>query len=267
MYEERLVAFIDVLGFKNEIERKSIDSYGNENTDKTENIYDFISLLHHDFVSRNTSTNSTYKVSQFSDSLVISYSILEPASVFWTLMSLLYLHIDAINHGLVIRGAITFGKLVHDESHLFGPAMDEAYKIETEVANYPRIIVNKDLIEIARNNPNSSNTPESEEAYIKSLIKLDTDGFYYVDYFEPACEEIISCGGYFELPSYLDKLQTIINANENVKDVKIIQKYNWIKIRYNSLIKKYKEINFREDPEYADLADYFNNLNYFDLKS
>lgn len=222
MYEERLVAFVDVLGFKNEIEKKSINpSTGIENEDSTNNIYDFITLLHNDFVERNASSHSSYRVTQFSDSLVISYKLTEQASVFWTLMSLLYLHIDAINHGLLIRGAITYGKLVHDDTHLFGPAMDEAYKIESEVANYPRIIVNKELIEIARNNPNSSNTPEQEELYIKKLLKLDSDGFYYVDYFEKACDEMISCGGYFELPSYFDKLQDIINVNENVNDWKI----------------------------------------------
>ena len=151
MYEERIVAFVDVLGFKNEIEKKTVNpSVGVENEEETERVYDFISLLNKDFVKRNTSDDSTYRVSQFSDSLVISYSVSEKASVFWILMSLLYLHLGAIYHGLLIRGAVTFGKLIHDDEHLFGPAMDEAYKMESEIANFPRIIVNQKLIEAVR---------------------------------------------------------------------------------------------------------------------
>lgn len=83
MYEDRIVAFVDILGFKNEIEKKTINPSSNiENEKETERIYDFISLLNKDFVKRNTSDDSTYRVSQFSDSLVISYSVSEKASVF-----------------------------------------------------------------------------------------------------------------------------------------------------------------------------------------
>ncbi len=267
MYEDRIVAFVDILGFKNEIEKKTINPSSNiENEKETERIYDFISLLNKDFVKRNTSDDSTYRVSQFSDSLVISYSVSEKASVFWILMSLLYLHLDAIYHGLLIRGAVTFGKLIHDDEHLFGPAMDEAYKMESEIANFPRIIVNQKLIEIAENNPNWSNSPEDEKRYIEELLKKDFDGFLFIDYLRKGCDEIVASEDYFGLPDFINKISEIINSNESSKDLRIIQKYNWLKNKYNELLSFYKEINFKKDPNYEELSDYFNSMSLYSLR-
>ena len=267
MYEERIVAFVDILGFKNEIERKTINPSSNdENESETERIYDFISLLNKDFVKRNTSDDSTYRVSQFSDSLVISYSVSEKASVFWILMSLLFLHLDAIYHGLLIRGAVTFGKLIHDEEHLFDPAMDEAYKMESEIANYPRIIVNPELIEIAANNPNSSNSPEHERKYIEGLLEKDFDGLLFIDYLKKGCDEIVASEDYFGLPDFINKVSEIINSNETSKDLRIIQKYNWLKNRFNDVLSYYKEKDFKKDPNYEELSDYFSSIPFYSLK-
>lgn len=266
MYEERIIAFIDILGFKNEIEKKTINSFsGNENEQESERIYDFISLLHKDFVNRNPIPKSTYCVTQFSDSLVISYSISEKASLFSIILSLLYLHMDAISHGLLIRGGVTSGKLMHDDKHLFGPAMNEAYKIESEIAIFPRIVVNKELIEIAYNNPNWSNTPEDEKKYIESLLQKDEDGFLYIDYFYSACEEIIGIHDYYGLPDYFNDITKIIDSNENTKDFKIIQKYNWLKIQFNKILGKYKNLDFTKNPTYEEIADYFNSLDFYEI--
>lgn len=267
MYEERIVAFVDVLGFKNEIEMKTVNSTNDEVEKETSRIYDFISQLQKDFVKRNFSSDSTYRVSQFSDSLVISYSISEQASVFWILMGLLYLHLDAIFHGLLIRGAVTFGKLIHDDEHLFGPAIDEAYKMESEIAIYPRIIVNPKLIEIAMNNPNSSNSPEDEKEYIEGLLKQDSDGFLFIDYLKNGCDEIVSDEDYFGLPDFFNKLVEMINSNESTKDLKIIQKYNWVKNLFNEVLSYYKKLDFKKDSAYKELSDYFNSIPLYTINN
>jgi hypothetical protein len=47
--------------------------------------------------------------------------------------------------GLLIRGAITIGDIVHDDSIVFGPALNRAYELESQQAIYPRIILDPDV--------------------------------------------------------------------------------------------------------------------------
>lgn len=236
MYEDRIIAYIDILGFKNAINNKTVPE---------KRIYDFISLIHKDFADRKVLPDSSYEVTQASDALAISYSISEKASVFQILMSLLYLHIDAIDYGFLIRGAVTYGELVHNKTHLFGPAMNKAVKIEEDISVYPRILVDKKVIDIACENPFDSNTPDSERLCLEKFLKIDFDGFYYIDYLGQGCEIIMEDYGCDALPDYLNKFSKIINEQESTNDKKIIQKYNWLKGKFNSALEELKnsEIN------------------------
>jgi hypothetical protein len=46
------------------------------------------------------------------------------------------------NLGMMIRGGIALGGLVHEEGGaLFGPAMNEAYHLESKSAVYPRVVI------------------------------------------------------------------------------------------------------------------------------
>jgi hypothetical protein len=58
--------------------------------------------------------------------------------------------VDLLHMGFLTRGAIVVGDLFHRDNVIFGPALLEAYQIESREAFYPRIIVsNKALEELA----------------------------------------------------------------------------------------------------------------------
>jgi len=45
---------------------------------------------------------------------------------------------------MFMRGGITIGKLIHEENGaLFGPAMNEAYLLESKCAIYPRVVISE----------------------------------------------------------------------------------------------------------------------------
>ena len=263
MYEDRIIAYIDVLGFKNEISKTFSDN--KEIEPETRRIYNFISLLHKDFEKAGLFIDSTYKVTQFSDSIVISYSKDEKASVFRILMSLLYLQIDAINYGLLLRGSITCDLLKHDETHLFGPAINKAHEIEDNISLFPRILVDEEVITLAMKNPHDTNTPEYEKQCLEELLKIDFDGFYYIDYFNQGCEEIIAEHGYEVLPDYFSAICKIIDDNETIKDLRIIQKTNWFKAKYNSALQKYKSFGMEKE-EYKTIAMNLGEVKEFEMK-
>ncbi len=74
-----------------------------------------------------------------------------------------------IYRGILCRGAITYGKLIHTDEVLFGPALTEAYILETKVALYPRVILHKDIIDLAGKAKSSHHTSELEEEYVQSF--------------------------------------------------------------------------------------------------
>jgi hypothetical protein len=48
--------------------------------------------------------------------------------------------------GFLLRGGITIGDIVHDDEVVFGPGLNRAYELESQVARMPRIILDPDLI-------------------------------------------------------------------------------------------------------------------------
>jgi len=98
-------------------------------------------------------------VSQFTDTFVISHSI---SSVVIQIAFLLQRTL--LVNKLVSRGAITYGEIYHKSHRFIGPAINEAYSMETKEAMYPRIIISN----------NAFNKLDNEA---KRYIKTDKDGY------------------------------------------------------------------------------------------
>lgn len=163
VYEERYVAFIDILGFTEII--KSSEN----NEQLLAEINDALSLKRDSYeqnfksLAKLESTDSDLRVHTFSDFVVLS-----TADTNEGLVCLLFVcwHIaaDWLRQGFFCRGGIAHGKLLHkvDNSvapRVFGPAFIEAYELEHSVADFPRVVA-------------SGKVRESVEALLK--IPLDT---------------------------------------------------------------------------------------------
>lgn len=82
----------------------------------------------------------------FSDSIVISQPIAEvDYPLFIELIA--QLQYGLFTKGILIRGGISCGKLYHDEYYLFGKELIKAYLFESTYADYPRILIDTNLIE------------------------------------------------------------------------------------------------------------------------
>jgi hypothetical protein len=83
----------------------------------------------------------------------------------------LRLSLQALRLGFLLRGGATIGKLHHEVGVVFGDAMIEAFKLESQTAIFPRVVLSPKII--------------GRPTWIaeKRCIRRDCDGIYCMNYF------------------------------------------------------------------------------------
>ena len=135
MYERRAVLFLDILGFKQLVQEQ-----------REELILSALKIPESLKARYPFDGKTEMQLSAFSDSIVVSEVVKND-------------HIGAIRmthyashlwwrffaKGALTRGGMAVGNLHHENGILFGPAMNEAYELESQLAIYPRIVLSKDI--------------------------------------------------------------------------------------------------------------------------
>jgi hypothetical protein len=142
-YEERVVAYVDVLGWRKLIQRSVTDPLVRATISKAVH-----SLKHTQAALAKLKVNAIQggqedlypEVTVFSDTIVASCRP-NPVAIEVLVMQMQMYCIRLMVAGLYTRGAITRGHLYHDDGVIIGPALVEAYTLESTLAKYPRIIV------------------------------------------------------------------------------------------------------------------------------
>ncbi|MBE8712719.1 hypothetical protein [Sphingobacterium hungaricum] len=177
MYEKRITFFIDILGLRNIVEKTGKDkdycleifnvlnSMRSENinaemfleineTEESKKEMDEIKRVQALF-SKALIGESSIRITHFSDSVVLSIG-LENDMYAMSLIEYVGRLIYRLwkDFKILIRGAVSVDDLVHVEGGpLFGPAMVNAYDLETNLADYPRIIFDDFSYNIIINSP------------------------------------------------------------------------------------------------------------------
>jgi len=242
LYENRVVLFIDILGFKNIIKETMMDN-GRENVKQTELLKDLIISMKSKFKHFKGEYSKAKMVTQFSDSIVVSFKIEEKEihNLFNDIQSLL---IHFVNNGVICRGAISYGKIIHTKNVLFGPALVDAYETETKAALYPKVILDKSILEIVFKNIKRKTislfdeTPFAIDTLVNMFLNRDTDDKYYIDYFINPFKLISNIE---EKVTYNENLRKIIinGLKYEAPDLKV--KYGWMKNKYNNFINSVNE--------------------------
>ncbi len=145
---------------------------------------------------------------------------------------------------------------------IFGPGLIDAYILESKAANYPRIILDEAILDVAAKYHAKHHTPKLELDSIKSILGRDSDGLYYVDYFSSAQSELDDPE--YDFPTYLEKLSEIIKNGIHSKKPDIKVKYNWLKQNYNNVVKSYQDMHQPSESEDYDLGNAYHSLTIFD---
>jgi len=174
-YEDRYVAFLDICGFSDVIGRTlppapsvTVDDVLSALAIPSEvNLEEVILGRIGDI------TAAKHSLTAFSDCVAISTAASEQG-----LMNLLF-HARAIlfrllKMGFLVRGGIARGLAFHDQGMIFGPAMLEAYRLEREVAVYPRVVLEPSIVET------TLQAPPPVDRVFAYLTRRNDDGLYMV---------------------------------------------------------------------------------------
>lgn len=148
VYQRRIVAFLDVLGWAHAVALSETDAdlakrLGVALASVREQIQNS-DKIREDFPA----AIFDIRISQFSDSIVVSMAAgdldRDQDQFSWALRQIVYNFLSA---GLLVRGGVTVGPMIHQGNLAYGPALTEAYGMEQRAIN-PRIILSSELSEI-----------------------------------------------------------------------------------------------------------------------
>ena len=240
-YEKRVVCFIDILGFSNIIKKTTRVTDG-INFD-LQNIVNALDFVHNHFSELSLDYEGLIQLSQFSDSIVISFSVKNRSEMIVLFKNIKYVQVQLLSeYGILMRGGIVIGNVIHNDSLLLGPAMIDAYMLESKCAMSPRIVIDPKVIYQYRKAVKEHT--KDGRADNEPTFNKDLDDTYYIDYFNFNDIEFYLNGN---PKKYYSDICKIVRDNVNSTDISLRVKYLWIrnKLKKCSFYKtgtEYKEI-------------------------
>ena len=203
-----VVAFIDVLGSSEAIKNNVNESLNAIHTAYDETIIEF-RKFHSRFMNEP-------KIDIFSDNIILSNEIVEgeeERAFFSVIFFSALLQMNMWVNDLLVRGGISCGDFFSDDRMIWGNALIRAYKLEGQIAIYPRIIVEPEIADIIK----LMMKPDKGR-----LLCEDFDGLYFIDPFGTNQKE----SGLYLVDQFIDA--NTIRLRNSQGNLKIYQKINWL---------------------------------------
>lgn len=204
---EKYVAFIDILGYKDKIDK----------CEKQGDLKD-VALLNFIMNKNRIDAMDELITFVFSDCMYIVGDELQKVLELLACISVQLLGASKIEVSNsvkqteinLIRGAITKGNLIVNESlnTLLGPAVNEAYLLESQIAIYPRIVISNKIA----------------DCELSKYFKEDSDGINFFDFLRFLKDKKTYTMGQENVNRHITFLKEYM---ENSSNMKIIEKYKW----------------------------------------
>jgi len=235
LYQNRIVAYIDILGFT-ELIKQTINENDPEFAARKLNILYGIVKNIRAYMSaarnkRHLSGNCA--VTMFSDTIIFSQPKTESLGVLAMFDVIKRLQINMLQKGILLRGGIVYGKLVHNDEIILGPALINAYNVESKSAVYPRIVIDPKVTWLyIRKDGKPIGQKRIKDFADDFLFTDDFDGTYYIDYFN----EVESYLTALNLSEYYSTIKNMITKGKKSDDTGIRMKYLWMEKKLKEAI-------------------------------
>jgi hypothetical protein len=234
VYSQAVVTFLDVLGFRDIV-----------NTRASEYVAHLLDLVSKFASPPEPGNPYAPTILAFSDSVVRVLPIDSEANttlptglLVSEIIDLLHAQAELVNERILIRGAVTVGNVFASPTRVFGPALIEAYELESRTAIHPRVVVSPAAIHAHRTVPalvGAQHDLEYEISEIESLTRIDEcDGVRFIDYVRGIAEEVDDASLYAE---FLGKHRSILqHAARAGHPASVQEKYAWLASYHNDAV-------------------------------
>lgn len=219
-----IVCAIDILGFSQMIVASCKDGSG----DKLLREINYLINKNKQCIIPNKYSQGKIKI--FTDNMVVAFPIKDDgeAELDEILDNVSEYQFNLALEGLFVRGGISVGDFYISEDIVFGPALLDAHHTESELACYPRIILDDKTVELLQSCIiNYDTMPEQNK------ILIDTDGRWFLNYLNTIFRYYKECNNEYEfarikhglLLRHKQKLEEMLLANK--ENIKVWDKYVW----------------------------------------
>jgi hypothetical protein len=148
-----------------------------------------------------------------------------------------------------------------------GPAMNEAYRLESQIAKYPRVVIDAAVLKVARKARNEDHSAKEEEDYVRSFLTKDKDGQFYFDYVSWNSVVHITGGSNELYGQYLRKLGTLVRDGLRHDEARVQEKYLWLRKLYVAAIRRVRDLpsDHRYRLENSAMCEEISNLPMFKI--
>lgn len=236
--DEYFILYFDILGYKEKIKKYEEEFF-------LKIMYAVIDTINVMYEGSKKSRSFGYHI--FSDNVIIFIrkkidtedNILE---LFNLIQDTFIIQRNLMGHyRILIRGAITEGKLYYGGNFVYGSGLVNSYLLEDKKSINPRVIIDKNLIKQFKGNIPDNSVTKEICININQLINQDDDGEFfvgYINYFEKSCEKFVI---------YLFYHKKLIESllEESALKEEIRQKIIWCKKYHNLICRMYQLENMK----------------------
>jgi hypothetical protein len=224
IYSKRYVAFVDILGFSS-IVRGSARS-----TVQTTKLAAILKKIANrtDPPGIELGPDDDFQAQSFSDCTVLSENASDQGLIH--LLDVLTFFAYLMANGILVRDGLAKGSLYHKDAIVFGPALLDAYALESTLATFPRILIERSVhVDFQR----VVNYDELGSAR-REKIKLSSDGPPFLHIFEPFRSLTENSPTWLQETMQGSKFSIQYQLDHSIYDPRIFEKLRWLAIYWNS---------------------------------
>ncbi|MHC1747204.1 MAG: hypothetical protein AB9856_02300 [Cellulosilyticaceae bacterium] len=161
------------------------------------------------------------KIKIFTDNMVVAYPIKDDGEeeLDEILENVSEYQFNLALEGLFVRGGISVGEFYINEDIVFGPALLDAHCAESEIACYPRIVLDKKTVKRLQRYINYY-----EVAPQQNKILIDNDGNWFLNYLNTIFKYYRECNNEYEFERIQHGL--LLKHKEKIEEMLLLQKEN-----------------------------------------
>ena len=264
-YERCVVTFLDILGFRSLLARKSAEEIASD-------LVKFREFTEGDEPyqpqrMKDCRIQSEVRAEIISDAIVrvrTTETQYQDGPFVWELLDLLHIQIDCIASGILIRGAMRIGDMhlgMGLEGPVFGQALVDAYLMEENDVVFPMIAVDQDVVRQHVNDERlwrEGHSAQDEQDYANKFLAQDERGIWFIAYLRASLNEMDTYyHGWIDfLRLHRDLIVRELNAGHPER---VNEKFEWLRDYHNRTVNAARR-GFDVDEGIEEFGDRLENI-------